>query len=88
MRNATFIIFMCGLLILTPPLLFANREDVAPKVEILSPESGTCTNKNSINVATWFSAYKAEKGKAAGNVHHVKLLLNGKVVNTYNITIG
>ena len=60
-----------------------KNQEVTPQVEILSPQTGSCTNQNSLNVAVWFSAYKDQSGKPAGNVHTVKLLANGQVAGTY-----
>lgn len=74
------ILFLAGIFTLS---VLAKNQDVVPKVEILSPISGTATNQNSIDVAVWFSAYKEQNGKSVGNVHTVKLLLNGQVVGTY-----
>jgi hypothetical protein len=70
-------------LLVAGSLAWAQPANPLPQIEILSPQAGYATNQNQLPVAVWFSAYKDKNGKPVGNVHTVKLLLNGQVVGTY-----
>jgi hypothetical protein len=81
LRKPVFLIAV--ILLVAGGMAWAQPANPLPQVEILSPQAGYATNQGQLSVAVWFSAYKDKNGKPVGNVHTVKLLLNGQVVATY-----
>ena len=60
--------------------------DVAPTVTIVSPQDGTATQANTIEVTVTFEAgaNPNAKDKTTGNVQDVDLLVDGQVVQTFS----